>query len=200
MRDQEGYKKSQAKRFFGGEVVDARNRIKKAYRFFKPFVRPEEPVLDIGTRDGWLVEYLKRKKFHSVQGIELTEDAVKYAQSQGRNVIWGDVHDLSAFETEGYGSVLMIHSLEHCHDPQKAVEGVHRVLRPGGVFVIEVPLETKVNYEYAHYCKFEGIHDVVQLLDKSRFELLREKTYQPDPKRHPRLKHLMCAFRRRDAK
>ena len=158
MVDQEKYKQSQAKRFFGGEVTVVRGRLKKAYRFFEPFMKREGPTLDIGTRDGWMVEYLGRKKFQHVQGIELTEEAVKYAQSQGRNVIWGDAHDLSAFGDQEYGNVIMIHSLEHCYDPKKVAADVHRILKPGGVFFIEVPIEQKSNEKMAHFCNLSLIH------------------------------------------
>ncbi len=196
MVDQEQYKESQAKRFFGTDVKTARGRLKKAYRFFEPFVRKNRPVLDIGTRDGWLVDYLRRKKFRHVQGIEITEDAVKYARSQGRNVIWGDAHDLSSFGDQEYGTILMIHSLEHCYKPKKVAKSVYRMLEPKGIFFIEVPLESDPNWRMAHYCNFTNIHDVVQLLDKTKFELLKDKIYLPDRKKH-HIRHLMCAFRRR---
>lgn len=196
MVDQKRYKESQAKRFFGGEVTVARGRLKKAYRMLAPFANPNQPTLDIGTRDGWFVEYLTRKKFKNVQGIELTEDAVKYAQSQGRNVIWGDAHDLSAFGNQEYGNVIMIHSLEHCYNPQKVAADVHRILKPGGLFFIEVPIEQKSNEKMAHFCNFRNVHDVIRTLDKSKFELLKDKTYAPDGKVHKKLRHLMCAFRR----
>lgn len=195
MVDHEAYRDNQAKRFFGGETLMVRGRLKRAYRFFAPFVNKDLPVLDIGTRDGWMLDYLRRKKFKNLQGIEITEEAVQYARSQGRNVIWGDVHDLSSFDGEEYGTVLMIHSLEHCYDPRVAIEGVHRILKPSGIFFIEVPLEGKPNENMAHYCNFTNIHDVVNIVDKIKFRLLKDGIYLPNPKK-PSIRHLMCTFRR----
>lgn len=189
--DRKKYLKAQAGRF-SGENKEARRRLKSAYRFLRPYLSRDKPVLDIGTRDGWFVDYLRRKKFQDVQGIEITEDAVKYAQSQNRNVIWGDAQDLSAFEDEYYGTVLMIHSLEHCYDSKSAVEGVHRILQPGGTFFIEVPLEHSPDVTVAHFCNFTSVHEVKELLG-DKFQLLKHKVVPMGRK----VRHLLCAFRKR---
>jgi 2-polyprenyl-3-methyl-5-hydroxy-6-metoxy-1,4-benzoquinol methylase len=183
------YKRLQASRFLG-ENLAARDRLKKAYRMMEPFLKPTLPLLDIGSRDGWLLEYLKRKKFKYVQGIEITEEAVKYAQSKDRNVVWGDAHDLSAFGVGQYGAVLMIHSLEHCYDPKKVINQVHKTLQIKGIFYIEVPLEKKAHTDMGHFCNFTDIKDVMNLLG-NRFVLLKHKLYTMG-----KVKHLMCVFRR----
>lgn len=43
-----------------------------------------------------------------------------------------DIHRLS-FEDESVGTVICVEVLEHVHDPIRAVQEVHRVLKPGGV-------------------------------------------------------------------
>lgn len=173
-------------------MTEVRSRLKKAFRFFKPYISPVEPLLDIGTRDGWMLDYLRRKKFKDLQGIDITEEAVKYAQSQGRNVIWGDAHDLSAFEESEFGTVLMIHSLEHCYDPYKAINNVHRILKPSGVLFVEVPLEEKVNPKVAHFCCFADVRSLSILVGEQDFDLLKHRTYSLG-----KAKHLMCVFEKR---
>lgn len=190
MVDKGRYFRSQASRF-EGESVKARSRLKKAYRLFKPYVSPQQPLLDIGSRDGWFLEYLKRKKFSSVLGVEITEEAVKYAQKHGRNVIWGDAHELSSFGDEEFGTVIMNHSLEHCYDPKRAIEGVYRILKTQGILFIEVPLEKQPNVENAHFCNFASVHDLRDLLGDG-FKLLKQQV-TPMGKG---VKHLSCVFRK----
>lgn len=46
-----------------------------------------------------------------------------------------DIHDLS-FDDGSVGTVICLETLEHVADPLRAVEEMHRVLRPGGVLAI----------------------------------------------------------------
>lgn len=46
-----------------------------------------------------------------------------------------DVHALT-FENDSVGTVLALDTLEHVRDPIRAVQEMHRVLRPGGVVVL----------------------------------------------------------------
>ena len=188
--DHKKYIHSQAKRF-SGENHQAQGRLKQAFKFFKPIVKSDKPLLDIGSRDGWFIEFLERKRYKDVQGIEITKNAVAHAQSKGRNVTWGDAHDLSRFIDEQFTTVLMIHSLEHCHNPDIVIDSVYRILQPGGVFFIEVPLEDDPDEDVAHFCSFASVHDVVKKLG-DRFELLKHKVSP-----FCEAKHLLCGFRKK---
>ena len=190
MVNKKEYTKAQAARF-SGENLAARNRLKSAYRFFEVFVDKNLPLLDIGARDGWMLEYLKRKKFVNTTGVDITVDAVKYAQSQGRNVIWADMHDLSSFDTESFGTILMIHSLEHCYNTQVVVDGLLRILKPSGILYVEVPLETSAAKDVAHFCNFTSIHDVIKVLGP-QFKQLKHKVVPLSKK----LKNMLCVFRK----
>jgi glycosyltransferase involved in cell wall biosynthesis len=189
------YKDAQAKRFFGGEVLEVRGRLKQAYQLFSQFVDLNLAVLDIGTRDGWLVEYLKRKKYTDVLGLELTEAAVKYAQSRGRNVVVGDAHKVAEmFPPRKFGTVLMIHSLEHCYDPQLVINNVYKILKDQGILFVEVPLESEPKHDVAHFCSFPTIKDLIKLLGEHRFVLLKHKIVEVDP--HQNINHMLAVFRK----
>lgn len=54
-----------------------------------------------------------------------------------------DIHDLK-FEDESFDTVACISILEHIEYPQKAIEELHRVLRPGGKIWVQLPF----NYPY----------------------------------------------------
>ena len=46
-----------------------------------------------------------------------------------------DIHNLT-FENDSVGTVLCFETLEHVFDPIRAVQEMHRVLRPGGLLAI----------------------------------------------------------------
>lgn len=54
------------------------------------------------------------------------------------NTVLGDVH-VQPFKNESFDLVVSKDTLEHFLQPWKAVEEVHRILKPGGLFIIWVP-------------------------------------------------------------
>ncbi len=48
----------------------------------------------------------------------------------------GDAHDLSHFKDGEFEAVLCTEVLEHLHTPQKAIDEMRRVLRPGGTLIL----------------------------------------------------------------
>ncbi|MHB1458363.1 MAG: class I SAM-dependent methyltransferase [Armatimonadota bacterium] len=95
-------------------------------------------LLDVGSGGGHLVKIARERGFDAV-GIEMTELGVEYA----RCVL--DIHLISGsfpeheFEPESFDVVVMKHVLEHIPDPGAAVSEANRILRPGGIVVIESP-------------------------------------------------------------
>ncbi len=56
---------------------------------YKPYL--SSPILDVGARNGMVLERLKDMGFEAT-GIEITE-AATIAQGRGRNVVMGDIQD-----------------------------------------------------------------------------------------------------------
>ncbi len=100
-------------------------------------------LLDIGSRDGWILDKLVSCGFtkENLVGLEISPWAAKNARAHGRNVLTGDAHDLSRFPDAGFDVVVAIHSLEHTHAPEKVLEGIKRVLKPGGLLMAVAPIE-----------------------------------------------------------
>jgi len=55
----------------------------------------------------------------------------------------GDVVEIPA-ESESFDAVLCIHVLEHIEDDRRAIAELFRVLRPGGIAIINVPLNLEL--------------------------------------------------------
>jgi SAM-dependent methyltransferase len=95
-------------------------------------------VLDIGCGRGHLLDAFRRRGW-TVQGTELTDHSASFP----RQVLGLPVHvgpgDALPFAPASFDAVVMWHVLEHWPDPRVAVAEAHRLLRPGGVFMVGVP-------------------------------------------------------------
>lgn len=64
-----------------------------------------------------------------------------------------DVQQLP-MEDERYDGILCVQVLDDLRDPQKAMDGFQRVLRPGGRVYLSVPMATRLHAEPHHYFQF----------------------------------------------
>jgi 2-polyprenyl-3-methyl-5-hydroxy-6-metoxy-1,4-benzoquinol methylase len=95
-------------------------------------------LCEIGIYSGVLLDYLHSRGW-TVSGIEPDGCAVGYA----RRIFGLDVHhgtlDTASLKPGSIDAAIMLHVIEHLDDPGRAVLQVHRVLKPGGIFVVETP-------------------------------------------------------------
>ena len=110
----------------GGEE---RIRFRKASRLAR--VQPGARVLDIGARDGGLRAFLPKDVRY--QGMDI---APEFASDR---VLIRDISEGIPFEDASFDNVFCIEVLEHVPNPFQAMGEVHRVLAPGGVFLVSVP-------------------------------------------------------------
>jgi SAM-dependent methyltransferase len=86
-------------------------------------------------------------EFSRATGIDLSPEMVRVAQSQAERSLWRDrislrvdaAEELATIEDRSVDVVLCVGVLEHLLDRSRAVSQVHRVLRPGGIFVCLTP-------------------------------------------------------------
>ena len=99
------------------------------------------PVLDLGSGRGELLLVL-RERGVSCRGVESDPALAQAARRRGLSVSEEDVLDALARMEEGVvGAVTAYHLLEHLPTGRllELLGEVHRVLRPGGVFLAECP-------------------------------------------------------------
>lgn len=97
-------------------------------------------ILDIGAAQGAFLA-LARNRGWAVEGIELDSAAAEKARSRHQlQLHTRDLHEIG-FPNAAFDAVHMSHVLEHLLDPKATLAEIHRILRPGGVVVIEVPNE-----------------------------------------------------------
>jgi SAM-dependent methyltransferase len=95
-------------------------------------IPPPASLLDVGCSFGGFVEAASRAGY-SAAGVDLSEYAVKQGRLRGRNLIHGDLSDVSG----RFDVITAIEVLEHLPDPQGTFARFFELLHPGGLVVIQ---------------------------------------------------------------
>ena len=109
-------------------------------------------VLDIGCADG----VIKRSLAQGVSYIGLDYYATAMNWYNTKPDIFGDAHMLP-IASASVDSVLLLDVLEHLHNPKLCIQEVVRVLKPGGVFYVQVPFiypEHDAPLDYHRWTKY----------------------------------------------
>jgi SAM-dependent methyltransferase len=80
-----------------------------------------------------------------------------------------DIGDMKPVSNESIGLVLNLESLEHLPYPQKAINEIHRVLRPDGLLILTTVMHFKIHQAPRDYWRFTP--DGIELL-LNRFKIL----------------------------
>lgn len=68
-----------------------------------------------------------------------------------------DLRDLP-FEDNTYDCFFASHVLEHIQNDRKAISEIHRILKPGGLAIVPVPITSKKTIEYSEPNPYEAYH------------------------------------------
>jgi ubiquinone/menaquinone biosynthesis C-methylase UbiE len=130
------------------EFFQAHDRLKREHtdRFNLPLwefdARPGQSVLDVGCGPGWLVQEYSRGRA-SVVGLDLTRRAVELTrkrlayQALAARLLQANAECLP-FESNAFDLVSCSGVLHHTPDTRRAVEEIHRVLKPGGKAIVSL--------------------------------------------------------------
>ncbi len=95
-------------------------------------------VLDVGCGRGHLLREFRDRGWETL-GTELDDASAKFPrESLGLSVKVGTLEGLG-FSNAAFDAVVLWHVLEHVPEPLPILREIHRVLRPGGVFLVAVP-------------------------------------------------------------
>ncbi len=94
--------------------------------------------------------------------LENAEKYTAYDMVAAPNVdIVGDVHNLVAFETNTFDTVICTEVLEHVKEPWRVLEEIARVLKPGGRCILTTPFLLPFHadpHDYYRYTVEGGMH------------------------------------------
>lgn len=101
-------------------------------------------VLDAGCGEGHLIEYLhKTKPNNEYYGADVTEVAITKAKERcpWASFTLTDLADLN-FPDESFDVVICTEVLEHIYEYEKVIDQLKRVLKKGGLLIINFPHES----------------------------------------------------------
>lgn len=99
-------------------------------------------VLDVGCARGYIGATLTQQFDCQASGIEIDPDAAQQARQFYRELIVGDVEDLSTFEQLKHGPfdvIIFGDVLEHLRRPERVLQAIHVYLKPDGCVLISLP-------------------------------------------------------------
>jgi SAM-dependent methyltransferase len=143
-------------------------------------------VLDVGCGGGLFLR-LMRERGHPVAGLDFSCDAAVLAwRRNGIPVACGSLAR-APFANGSCAAITMFHVLEHLYEPASYLEAAHRLLRPGGRLIVQVPNASswqffllKENWTGLdvprHLIDFRA-RDLETLLDHCGFEVVRTKHF-----------------------
>ena len=105
-----------------------------------PLLKANKPkICEIGCGNGKNLSKFQAVGY-DVFGVEPDPAARKMAQKITPNIFNGTAEELpEAIENEKYDIVLMSHVLEHCLDINNVMSNVKKILKDGGVYIVEIP-------------------------------------------------------------
>jgi SAM-dependent methyltransferase len=122
----------------------------------------EEPILD--TCAGWEPNFYQPL----FPGKQYIKQDMRNFDPPCIDIIC-DIGDMKAVSDESIGLVLNLESLEHLPYPQKAIDEIHRVLRPNGLLILTTVMHFKIHQAPRDYWRFTP--DGMELL-LNRFKIL----------------------------
>mgnify|MGYP002640192022 CR=1 FL=1 len=107
---------------------------------------PGGRVLEVGCCTGTLLNELQNCGMSCV-GLEPNGFAARYGRAKYGLDIRTETLEESSLEEASFDVVLFLHVIEHVTDPKVTLQAIRRILKPGGLLVVETPRYDTVTFK-----------------------------------------------------
>jgi SAM-dependent methyltransferase len=119
-------------------IFDNRTNGPRRKRLKRHFKGRKIRLLDVGCGDGGLLKHLAWRTDWDLKGVEPNPAVAEAVRRSGIDVDCGLLHDMH-YPAEHFHAVTLTHVIEHVSDPPGLLKEIHRILKPGGMLIVEVP-------------------------------------------------------------
>lgn len=148
-----------------------------SFRYVRPWFG-SLPVLDLGCAKG---AYLRQFALGSF-GVDVSRPNLEHCRGLGLRVMAADLNRQLSFSSESFPAILCSHVLEHVDAPINLLRECHRILKPEGLLVLGLPIESNLvnwlrghKYFYHHpgHLYSFSLENINVLLQKTGFDIVR---------------------------
>ncbi len=137
-------------------------------------------VLEIGCGTGATLNFLKENgKISWAGGVEISPLAAEKAKETLDQVWHGNVENLpleTEIQSESLDAILCMDVLEHLVDPWGMVARLHRLLKPGGILVVNLPNIRHYKIPLALLFKGKWKYEESGILDRTHLRFFVKET------------------------
>ena len=155
----------------GYDEEDYYNHHLKKYGLVKEVIKNINPrcILDIGVATGIFYSLLPDFHDKKVLGVDIVPEYIPILKKRGIKAQLCNIEKESILSSDGSFDMIICDSiLEHTLKPKHLTTEMHRVLKPGGIFIVVVPNATSIIRRWNH------------LRGRSVFEPLIDNLYSRD--------------------
>ena len=132
-------------------------------------------ILDVGCGSAWVAKHFL-KQHTAVYSLDLSftnpYKAVRKYPSKNHSGITADSYSLP-FKTNSFDCIIASEIIEHVIYPDKFINELFRVLKPGGSLVISTPYKEKITYYLCIHCnQLTPLHSHIHSFDEEKLQLL----------------------------
>lgn len=107
-------------------------------RFLSDHFPQKGKLVEVGSGLGYLLNFFKEDGWDAV-GLEPNAGMCKYAEVELGLTVIPKILEKAGFEDNSADTVLMMHVIEHVPEPDTTLKQIYRILKPGGILVLETP-------------------------------------------------------------
>ena len=108
------------------------------------YASPPGHLLEVGCNVGFFVKAAQEEGW-TPTGLDISPAAIAIARDRTHGIpfVTGTLEE-AGFQANSFDVVCCYHTLEHLPTPMQTLEGIHRLLAPGGILHVEVPYTRRI--------------------------------------------------------
>lgn len=176
----EGYRKGTDETFVSQN--EARKKtFTKCLKLIEKYCKKPGKILDVGTAGGAFLHICKQKGWE-VSGCEVNEWLCKWGKKNYRIPINSGTLFDQKYKASSFDVITLWDVLEHTPDPKKVLKECNRILKPGGLLIINIPdigtwiaklMRRKWVFLLSVHLFYFTKKTIIKMMENSGYEVLR---------------------------